>query len=43
MCGITRPTASGATYTYYKCPLDPANPRHHAAHPDHGPVSSAKT
>jgi len=39
MCGIWRPTANGTSYIYYRCPHDPANPRHHAAHPDHGPVS----
>jgi site-specific DNA recombinase len=39
MCGIWRPTASGTSYIYYRCPHDPANPRHRAAHPDHGPVS----
>ena len=25
----------GGTNTYYRCPHDPANPRHAAAHPDH--------
>jgi site-specific DNA recombinase len=44
MCGIWRPAhaqtdAPGAVHIYYRCPHDPANPRHHAAHPDHGPVS----
>jgi DNA invertase Pin-like site-specific DNA recombinase len=40
MCGIYRPaTGTGTIYIYYKCPHDPANPRHAASHPDHGPVS----
>ena len=39
MCGIYRPGSTGTIHIYYKCPHDPANPRHAAAHPDHGPVS----
>jgi site-specific DNA recombinase len=40
MCGIYRPsTGTGTGNIYYKCPHDGANPRHAAAHPDHGPVS----
>jgi site-specific DNA recombinase len=39
MCGITRPNPAGTIHIYYRCPHDPANPRHRAAHPDHGPVS----
>ncbi len=39
MCGIWRPSTTGDIYTYYRCPHDGANPRHVAAHPDHGPVS----
>jgi site-specific DNA recombinase len=40
MCGTWRPAPStGNTYVYYKCPHDPANPRHAAAHPDHPHVS----
>jgi len=39
MCGIWRPTHDGSTIVYYKCPHNPASPRHAAAHPDHGPVS----
>ncbi len=39
MCGTWRTSANGITYIYYRCPHDPANPRHRAAHPDHGPVS----
>jgi hypothetical protein len=39
MCGIWRPSANGTSYIYYKCPHDAANPRHHAAHPDHPAVS----
>ncbi|HEV3069441.1 MAG TPA: recombinase family protein [Streptosporangiaceae bacterium] len=39
MCGIRRPSATGAVHVYYKCPHDPANPRHRAAHPDHPGVS----
>jgi site-specific DNA recombinase len=39
MCGVWRPTATGEVYIYYRCPHDSANPRHRAAHPDHGPVS----
>ena len=39
MCGIWRPTYAGDTRVYYKCPHDPANPRHRAAHPDHPGVS----
>jgi hypothetical protein len=29
----------GAEHIYYRCPHDPANPRHRAAHPDHPTVS----
>jgi len=39
MCGTWRQSATGTTYIYYRCPHDPANPRHAAVHPDHGPVS----
>jgi len=39
MCGIWRTNPSGQTLIYYKCPHNPRNPRHAAAHPDHGPVS----
>jgi DNA invertase Pin-like site-specific DNA recombinase len=39
MCGTWRSSATGTVYIYYRCPHDPANPRHAAAHPDHGPVS----
>jgi hypothetical protein len=39
MCGTYRSSATGATYIYYKCPHDPANPRHAAAYPDHGTVA----
>ena len=39
MCGSRRPSANGTIYIYYKCPHDPANPRHAAAHPDHPHVS----
>jgi len=42
MCGIWRPAPAigpGAAYVYYRCPHDPANPRHRAAYPDHPPVS----
>jgi len=39
MCGIRRPSSTGAIHIYYKCPHDPANPRHRAACPDHPPVS----
>lgn len=38
MCGTYRSSAAGATYIYYKCPHDPANPRQTAACPDHGTV-----
>ena len=40
MCGLYRPaTGTGTIHIYYKCPHDPANPRHTAAHPDHPHVS----
>jgi hypothetical protein len=39
MCGTFRTSSNGITYVYYRCPHDAANPRHAAAHPDHGPVS----
>ena len=39
MCGTWRTSGTGRAYIYYRCPHDPANPRHAAAHPDHGPVS----
>ena len=32
MCGLTAP---GGTRTYYVCPHNPNDPRHHAATPDH--------
>jgi site-specific DNA recombinase len=32
LCGMTAP---GTTRTYYICPHNPQNPRHHAASPDH--------
>jgi site-specific DNA recombinase len=39
MRGIGRPTRTGATYLYYTCPHDLANPRHTASYPDHPHVS----
>jgi len=39
MCGRWRTSSTGAVYVYYRCPHDPHNARHIAAHPDHGPVS----
>jgi len=39
MCGRWRTSTTGAIYVYYRCPHDPGNLRHIAAHPDHGPVS----
>ena len=42
MCGTFRTSSNGVTYIYYRCPHDPANPRHAAAHPDHGPVSASE-
>jgi len=39
MCGRSRTSSTGAIYIYYRCPHDPGNLRHIAAHPDHGPVS----
>ena len=39
MCGRWRTSSTGAVYVYYRCPHDPGNARHIAAHPDHGPVS----
>ena len=40
MCGIAKPNRQRPpTYIYYRCPHDPANPRHPAAHPDHPAVS----
>ncbi|MGD0244835.1 MAG: recombinase family protein [Streptosporangiaceae bacterium] len=39
MCGRWRSSSTGAVYVYYRCPHDPGNARHLAAHPDHGPVS----
>ena len=39
MCGTWRASSSGAVYVYYRCPHNPADPRHTAAHPDHGPDS----
>jgi hypothetical protein len=39
MCGIWRTNPYGNTFVYYKCPYNHRNPRHRAAHPDHGPVS----
>jgi site-specific DNA recombinase len=40
MCGIYRPaTGTGTIHIYYKCPHDPANPRHTAAHPGHPHIS----
>jgi hypothetical protein len=39
ICGTWRQSSSGATYIYYRCPHDPANPRQAAAYPDHGSVS----
>jgi hypothetical protein len=39
MCGTWRSSPAGTVYIYYRCPHDPANPRHAATHPDHGPVS----
>ncbi len=38
MCGTVRTSSTGATYTYYRCPHDPASPRQAAAYPDHGSV-----
>lgn len=39
MCRTVRTSpSSGTTYTYYRCPHDPANPRQAAACPDHGNV-----
>jgi len=39
MCGTWRTSSTGTRYVYYRCPHDPANPRHAAAHPDHPHVS----
>ncbi len=39
MCGIWRPSTTGATLVYYRCPHDWANPKHAADHPDHPPVA----
>jgi hypothetical protein len=39
MCGTWRASATGTVYIYYRCPHNPSDPRHIAAHPDHGPVS----
>jgi DNA invertase Pin-like site-specific DNA recombinase len=40
MSGTWRPAPStGTIYIYYRCPHDPANVRHAAAHPDHPHVS----
>jgi site-specific DNA recombinase len=39
MCGTWRASSTGTVYIYYRCPHNPADPRHIAAHPDHGPVS----
>ncbi len=43
MCGTWRTSGNGRTYIYYKCPHDPANPRHAAAYPDHGTVALSET
>ena len=43
MCGTWRTSGNGRTYIYYRCPHDPANPRHAAAHPDHGSVAISET
>jgi hypothetical protein len=39
MCGMWRTASTGRAYIYYRCPHDPANPRHAAAHLDHGSVA----
>ena len=39
MCGTWRTSSTGTRYVYYRCPHDPANPRHAAAHPDHPRVA----
>lgn len=39
MCGLWRTSSTGAVYVHYRCPHDPGNARHAAAHPGHGPVS----
>jgi site-specific DNA recombinase len=43
MCGMWRTSSTGRAYIYYRCPHDPANPRHTAAHPDHGTVALSET
>ena len=43
MCGMWRTSSTGRAYIYYRCPHDPANPRHAAAHPDHGTVALSET
>ena len=43
MCGMWRTSSTGRAYIYYRCPHDPANPRHAAAYPDHGTVALSET